>query len=51
MLRSAYIDAGSGSLMLQLLLGGFAAVGVAVKMFWKRILRVLRFRRAPDREG
>ena len=33
----AYLDAGSGSLIIQLLIGGFAAAGVAMKMYWKRI--------------
>ncbi len=33
----AYLDAGSGSMILQLLVGGFAAAGVAMKMYWKRI--------------
>ena len=33
----AYLDAGSGSMIIQLLIGGFAAAGVAMKMYWKRI--------------
>ena len=33
----AYIDLGTGSLMLQMLLGGFFASLFAVKVFWKRI--------------
>ncbi len=33
----AYLDAGSGSMIAQLLVGGFAAAGVALKMYWKRI--------------
>ncbi len=33
----AYLDAGSGSMIIPLLIGGFAAAGVAMKMYWKRI--------------
>jgi hypothetical protein len=37
----AYLDPGSGSMLLQVVLGGAAAVGVVVKLYWYRILRVL----------
>jgi hypothetical protein len=40
----AYLDAGSGSMIVQLLLGGFAAVVVTVKLWWRRLLRFLRLR-------
>jgi len=33
----AYIDAGTGSLILQVLLGGLAGVAVAWRLFWHRI--------------
>ena len=33
----AYIDPGTGSIVLQALIGGFAAVLVAIGMFWKQI--------------
>ncbi|MFM8762130.1 MAG: hypothetical protein ACKOFC_02500 [Solirubrobacterales bacterium] len=33
----AYLDAGSGSMIAQILVGGFAAAGVAIKMYWKKI--------------
>ena len=33
----AYIDPGTGSIILQTVIGGFAAVLVAVGMFWKQI--------------
>lgn len=39
----AYLDPGSGSMLLQVLLGGFAAVGVAVRLYWQR--GITRFRR------
>ena len=34
----AYLDPGSGSMILQLLLAGFAGVAVAIKVFWRRII-------------
>ena len=33
----AYVDPGTGSLLLQVLLGGLAGVLVAVKLLWHRI--------------
>jgi hypothetical protein len=38
----SYLDPGSGSMLLQLALGGAAAVGIGFKMTWRRILRFLR---------
>jgi hypothetical protein len=46
----AYLDPGSGSVMLQALLGGVATVLVSVKMFGKRIYRTLFFWRRHDDE-
>ncbi len=43
----AYLDAGTGSLILQLILGGTAAVAVTVKLWWSRVLHVLHIRRRP----
>ena len=34
----AYMDPGTGSLFLQLLLGGVAGLAVVLKLFWHRIL-------------
>ena len=34
----AYIDPGAGSMMLQVLLGGSAAVLVLLKLTWRRLL-------------
>ena len=41
----AYLDPGSGSMLLQILLGGFAAIGVAAKLCWHRL--AARFGRKP----
>jgi hypothetical protein len=46
----AYLDAGSGSLIVQLLVGGFAAFAVAAKLYWRRMLSFLRIRRDDDPE-
>ena len=40
----AYFDPGAGSMMLQVLLGGSAAVFVVLKLCWRRLLSRLRFR-------
>jgi hypothetical protein len=42
----AYLDPGTGSMLVQLLVGGVAAAGVALKLYWHRILRLLRIRKA-----
>jgi len=41
----AYLDPGSSSMILQMLLGGVAAVGVALKLYWRRFLRLLGLRK------
>ncbi|RIW41723.1 hypothetical protein D3H59_25300 [Micromonospora endophytica] len=41
----AYLDAGSGSLIVQAVVGGIAGVAVAAKLYWRRL--VSRFRRQP----
>lgn len=41
-----YIDPGTGSMLLQVILGGVAGAAVAVKMFWHRIIAFI-----PSRSG
>ena len=41
----AYLDPGSGSMILQILAGGLAAVAVTAKLYWGRILKFLRIRK------
>ena len=41
----AYLDPGTGSMILQILLGGLAGVAVVVKLYWTKIKRF--FVRAP----
>ena len=45
-----YLDPGSGSMIVQILAGGVAALAVALKLFWRRVLHVLHIRRMPDYE-
>ena len=33
----AYIDAGTGSMIFQMLIGALVGVGIAVKVFWEKI--------------
>jgi hypothetical protein len=44
----AYLDPGSGSMLLQMLLGGIAGVAVSIKMFGKRLLRFFTFWRREE---
>ena len=44
----AYLDPGSGSMILQILAGGLAAVAVAAKLYWGRLLTFLRIRKPED---
>lgn len=44
----AYLDPGTGSVILQLLGGGLAAAAVMGKLYWGRILRFLHIRRDDD---
>jgi hypothetical protein len=41
-----YLDPGSGSVILQAIVGGFAAVAVTAKLWWKRVTGI--FRRHDD---
>ena len=44
----AYLDPGSGSMILQVLAGGVAAVAVTAKLYWGRLLRFLRIRKDEE---
>jgi len=45
---NAYIDPGSGSLLVQAIAGGIAAGAVVVKLYWRRVRGALRFRGRDD---
>ena len=40
----AYLDAGTGSMILQLLLGGVAGLAIAGKLYWHKLLTFLGIR-------
>jgi len=44
----AYLDAGSGSLIVQAVVGGVAGVAVAAKLYWRRLTS--RFRKQQPSE-
>ena len=44
----AYLDPGSGSMILQIIAGGLAAVAVTAKLYWGRLLKFLRIRKPED---
>jgi hypothetical protein len=46
-----YIDAASGSMLLQLIVGGVAAMGLALKMWWRGLLRFLHIRKPEEDES
>jgi hypothetical protein len=45
----AYLDPGSGSMLVQLLVGGLAGIAVTAKLYWRRILIFLRIRKDEPR--
>ncbi|HYU60519.1 MAG TPA: hypothetical protein VEK39_07155 [Solirubrobacterales bacterium] len=44
----AYLDPGSGSMVLQAILGGIAGFAVALKMFGRRVISFLTFWKRDD---
>jgi hypothetical protein len=41
----AYLDPGSGSMILQIIAGGLAAIAVTAKLYWGRLMKFLRIRK------
>ena len=46
----AYLDPGSGSMILQMIAGGTAAVAVTAKLYWRRMLKFLRIRKDDEHD-
>ncbi len=42
----AYLDPGSGSMILQAVAGGVAAAAVMGRLYWRRLTRFLRIRKS-----
>ena len=47
----AYLDAGTGSMLLQLLLGGVAGLAIAGKLYWHSFLSAIGIRKPREDEG
>lgn len=45
----AYLDPGTGSIAYQILVGGTLAAVATIRLYWKKIVRLLRGRRAEKR--
>jgi hypothetical protein len=46
-----YLDAGTGSMIMQVLAGGVAGVAVVGKLYWRRLKRVFARRTPSDDLG
>ena len=46
----AYLDPGTGSMLLQVVLGGIAAVGVAIKLYWHKLRAAFGMAKKEDPE-
>ena len=46
-----YLDPGSGSMIIQILLGGLAGLAVLARMFWHRIGGIFGFGKRADDEA
>jgi Na+/proline symporter len=44
----SYLDPSSGSMILQMIAGGTAAIAVTAKLYWRRVTKFLRIRRSDD---
>jgi len=47
----AYLDPGSGSMALQALLGGLAALMVIVKLYWSRLIKFFGSKKNSEPEA
>ncbi len=46
----AYLDPGTGSMLLQVILGGIAALGVAIKLYWHKLRAAFGMARKKETE-
>ena len=44
----AYLDLGTGSIILQVLLGGVAGLTLACKLYWQKFVFMLGIKRKPE---
>jgi|JI10StandDraft_1071094.scaffolds.fasta_scaffold1064640_1 hypothetical protein len=46
----AYIDPGAGSALIQGLIGIVVAAGVALKLYWHRVIKFLGFKKSTPKD-
>ena len=44
----AYLDPGTGSIILQVLLGGAAGLALACKLYWQKFVSLIGIKRKPE---
>ena len=44
-----YLDPGSGSMVLQVILGGLAGAALVIKMYWHKLLELLKIRKPEQK--
>ena len=44
----AYLDPGTGSIILQVLLGGVAGLALACRLYWQKFVSMLGIKRKPE---
>ena len=47
----AYIDPGSGSAIVSMIVGFFVAIGVVLKTFWYKILSIFKLSKSPESQS
>jgi len=47
----AYLDPASGSMLLQLLLGGVAGLALVAKLYWHKLLGLFGLKKQEEQEG
>ena len=45
----AYLDPASGNMLLQIILGGVVGLAIILKLYWRKIRRLLRTSKEPER--
>jgi len=46
----AYLDPGTGSMILQGLIAGIAVAGATIKLYWHHIVSIIGKKKRPDQE-
>ena len=46
---AAYLDPGTGSMVVQMIVGAIAGVGITLKLYWHKIARFFRSKKSESR--